>query len=237
MRKVASDSREVSHSTYVRGWKSLPHYMVRELLSNANPLHLKERQTLFRCGDSSDGCFWLDSGFVKASVPTPYGHEALIRVLGPGSAIGDLALIAGPPRSESVTALTDCKLQSISQANFHICALRHPDIYRHLILVFADRVREMETNIAALASLNAKARVARALLLIAEMMGQKIPPNSILITKLIPQRDLAALAVVARENTNRILKDWERRKLLTISAHTFRINDAARLAQELERSD
>jgi len=112
----------------------------------------------------------------------------VIRVLAPGSIIGDLDMIAERARAESVTALTDCKLQFVSRANFHMWALRHPDIYRHLLFVLADRMRETEANIAALVSMNAKARVARALLMIAEMMGQKIPPNSIVIPKMIPQR-------------------------------------------------
>jgi CRP/FNR family transcriptional regulator, cyclic AMP receptor protein len=237
MRDVASINSKLPNNPCARDWKSLPDQMVRELLSYAQPWHFKKRQELFCCGDPSDGCFWLNSGFVKTSVPATQDDEQVIRILGPGSIIGDLDMIVERARSESVTALTDCKLQFVSRANFHMWALRHPDIYRHLLFVLADRVKETETNIAALVSLSAKARVARALLMIAKMMGQKIKPNSILIPEMIPQKELAALARVARENTNRILKNWERTNLLSVSLQSYRINDAARLVQELDQLD
>jgi CRP/FNR family transcriptional regulator, cyclic AMP receptor protein len=237
MRDVASINSKLPNNPSACDLKRLPDQMVRELLINAKPWHLKKRQELFCCGDRSDGCFWLNSGFVKTSVPTTQGDEGLIRILGPGSIIGDIDMIVERERLESVTALTDCKLQFVSRANFHRWALRHPDVYRHLLFVLADRVRETETNMAILISLSAKARVARALLMIAELMGQKIQPNSILIPEMIPQKELAALARVARENTNRILKNWRCTNLLSVSLQSYRINDAARLGQELDQPD
>jgi cyclic nucleotide-binding protein len=90
MRDVASINSKLPNNPSACDLKRLPDQMVRELLINAKPWHLKKRQELFCCGDRSDGCFWLNSGFVKTSVPTTQGEEGLIRILGPGSIIGDI---------------------------------------------------------------------------------------------------------------------------------------------------
>jgi CRP-like cAMP-binding protein len=49
-------------------------------------------------------------------------------------------------------------------------------------------------------------------------IGTKPPKDkrgAILIPRMINQEDIAAMAGVARENTSRILSEWERRKLVT----------------------
>jgi hypothetical protein len=50
---------------------------------------------------------------------------------------------------------------------------------------------------------------------------------------MINQGDIAAMAGVARENTSRILSEWERRKLVTKSSGPYRI-DKAKLEREIE---
>ena len=78
-----------------------------------------------------------------------------------------------------------------------------------------------------MAFLTAKGRVAYALLEIAESLGDQTGSGEIVIPHMINQKDLAALAGVARENTNRILKGWQQRKILSTSSHSYRIKDKA----------
>ena len=81
-----------------------------------------------------------------------------------------------------------------------------------------------------------KARVAQALLWLAENLGEKADSCAILIPRIINQADIAAMAGVARENTSRILSEWERRKLVTKSSSSYRIDDRKRLKGEIEAS-
>jgi CRP/FNR family transcriptional regulator, cyclic AMP receptor protein len=61
------------------------------------------------------------------------GKERILAMLGPGSIVGELALIDGGPRSASVFAIKDCELSFISRAAFEERTVRHPEIYRYLI--------------------------------------------------------------------------------------------------------
>jgi CRP/FNR family cyclic AMP-dependent transcriptional regulator len=50
---------------------------------------------------------------------------------------------------------------------------------------------------------------------------------------MINQGDIAAMAGVARENASRILSEWERKKLVTKSSGSYRI-DKAKLKGEID---
>ena len=101
-------------------------------------------------------------------------------------------------------------------------------------MLLAKRLRKTYNSIAALAFLTAKGRVAYALLEVAESLGEQNGSGEIVIPGMINQKDLAALAGVSRENTNRILKFWEQRKLLSISSRSYQINDKAKLEREMD---
>jgi DNA-binding IclR family transcriptional regulator len=50
----------------------------------------------------------------------------------------------------------------------------------------------------------------------------------------ISQADLAAMAGVARENVNRVLRQWKRQKIVTQSSSFYSLNDCAALERELK---
>ena len=215
-------------------WVGLPKEIANELLAEADPCSLAAGATLFEAGDPAEGCYRLDKGVLKVSLASPQGGERIIALLKSGSIVGDLAMIDGLPRSAWIVALTDCQLRYISKESFEACAKRHPEIHEFLVKLLARRLRETDDTIAALAFLTAKGRVAYALLELAEALGEKIDSVSVTIPHMISQKDLAALAGVARENTNRILRNWQRQKLIVKSAKTYQIDDIRKLEREVD---
>ena len=108
----------------------------------------------------------------------------------------------------------------------------HPEIHQYLVKLLAARLRKADENIASLAFLPAKARVAYALLALAENLGKEMDSGDVLIPRIINQGDIAAMAGVARENASRILSEWERKKLVTKSSGSYRV-DQAKLKGEI----
>jgi CRP-like cAMP-binding protein len=142
-------------------------------------------------------------------------------------------VIDGLPRSASVVALTDCELRFVSRHVFEDLARERPEIYRYLVKLLSARLRQADETIASMAFLPMKGRVARTLLTLAENVGEQTNSNEILIPRMINQGDIAAMAGVARENTSRILSEWERRKLVTKSSGSYWI-DKTKLEREIE---
>ena len=213
---------------------SLPIQFSGQLLAKAKPHSLAEREVLFQAGDVADGCYRLDQGLLKVSIASPQGDERILTILGPGSIVGELAIIDGLPRSATVVAVRDCQLSFISREAFLGCLREYPEIYGDLVSTLVSRLREADEAMAAASFLTVKARVARALLELAEHLGRETESGRIVILHKIRQSDIAAMAGVARENVSRTLTELKRRGLISQSTSYYFINDTRKLLRETE---
>ena len=83
--------------------------------------------------------------------------------------------------------------------------LPHPEIKQALLEILALRLRLADEELVAATFLSVKARVARALLELAEFVGKPSGPQCIVLDEKISHADLAAMAGVAWENVSRAL--------------------------------
>ena len=100
--------------------------------------------------------------------------------------------------------------------------------------MLAARLRQVDEALAATTFLTVKARVARALLELAEYIGQPSSAGQIVFHERISHADLAAMAGVARENVSRLLSEWRRRKFMTGSSRRHCLNNLAALKREMK---
>jgi CRP-like cAMP-binding protein len=212
----------------------LPSEMAAALFANARTVRLKAGQTLFTAGDPGDGCYRVENGLLKVSVISPSGGERILSILGPGALVGELAMIDAQPRSASVTAARDCELSFVSRASFEAAAGAQPQVYRHVAVLLARRLRDTNAVVAATSFLSLKGRVAQALLSLAEAFGNDVGQGRILVRQKVTQSDLAAMAGIARENVSRILNDWMRAKLVSRLAGYYCLENRTALQREAE---
>jgi CRP/FNR family transcriptional regulator, cyclic AMP receptor protein len=172
---------------------SLPPSLAAQLFAGAAPRQLKAGEALFVAGDAGDGCYRIEQGLLKVVITSPRGDERILAILGPGAIAGELSVIDGQPRSASVFAIRPCELSFISRAAFEECTRQHPEIYRYLVDVLAARLRDTDDAVAATSFLTVKARLARALLELAEYLGEG-EGSRLMIRHKITQSDLAAMA-------------------------------------------
>ena len=212
----------------------LPERLSASLLANAKPVKLAADANLFLAGDPGDGCYRLEEGLLKVSMLSPTGGERILAILGPGSIVGDMAMIDGRPRSASVSALRDCKLSFVSRAVFEAVATKNPEIYKHLLNMIAARLRDTDQVVAAGTFLPVKGRVARALLDLAKAFGNEVDGGRIVIRQKLSQSDVAAMAGIARENVSRILTEWARRSVVSKIAGYYCLENKASLDRAAE---
>lgn len=67
----------------------------------------------------------------------------VIETLGPGSILGEMSLIAGPKRSASAVAASDCRLASVDERRFLALVREYPFFALHVMRALADRLRRM----------------------------------------------------------------------------------------------
>ena len=212
-------------------WSNLPSELASQLQEKAVSRRLEAGGNSFEIGDEGDGCYRLDKGALKVSLRSADAKERTVAILGAGSIVGNLSMLDGKPRSASVMALTACDLSFFSRKTFEKLTERHPELFRDLMLILVDRLRDCDNYIAAQAFLPMKSRLARALLEFAECIGEVAPSEKVLVPCKITQSDLAAWAGVARENVNRIMGEWQRNGVVIKINQQYEI-DRSRLRKQ-----
>jgi len=215
-------------------FSALPSHLSAHLFANAKPVHLAAEQVLFLAGDAGDGCYRIEKGLLKVSMVSTSGAERILSILGPGAIVGELAVLDGLPRSASVLALRESELLFISKAKFEEFAKKNQELYQHLVTLLASRLRETNDVIAAESFLPLRGRVALTLLELAEHFGENVGSGRIVIRQKFGQSDLAAMAGIARENVNRILADWKRRKLVSRISGYYCLESKSQLQREID---
>ena len=215
-------------------FSALPSHLSAQLFAHAKPVHLAAEQVLFLAGDAGDGCYRIEKGLLKVSMVSTSGAERILSILGPGAIVGELAVLDGLPRSASVLALRESELLFISKAKFEEFAKKNQELYQHLVTLLASRLRETNDVIAAESFLPLRGRVALTLLELAEHFGENVGSGRIVIRQKFGQSDLAAMAGIARENVNRILADWKRRKLVSRISGYYCLESKSQLQREID---
>jgi CRP/FNR family transcriptional regulator, cyclic AMP receptor protein len=93
---------------------------------------------IFAEGESGKNMFVLMEGTVAICV----GGE-VVEVAGPGSLLGEMALINSSFRSATAIARSNCRVISINSPQFDLLVRESPEFARHVMEVMADRLRHM----------------------------------------------------------------------------------------------
>jgi CRP/FNR family transcriptional regulator, cyclic AMP receptor protein len=219
---------------YPRLLSGLPTSLSTKLFANAKLVWLVAGEILFRAGASDDGCYRVEDGLLKVTIVSGSGAERILAFLGRGAIVGELSIIDGLPRSATVVAVRDAGVSFLSRAEFEAFADQHPELYKSLVRLLAQRLRETDKAVAASSFLSLKGRVARTMLELAEHFGQEVGSDRIVIRQKIGQNDLAAMAGIARENVTRVLNDWQRHKVVSRLSGYYCLENKAQLENQVK---
>ncbi len=86
---------------------------------------VKAGDVILRQGDNGDCAYIIESGRVDISIERPGGKSHSVGTRGPGTMIGEMALVDNAPRTATITALEDCTLRS-AEASPSSLTLRQP---------------------------------------------------------------------------------------------------------------
>jgi NTE family protein len=101
--------------------------MLTALSRLARPARLPAGEWLFLEGQDADRVYFVRSGRLRVSIETEKGDRT-IREVGPGTALGELALLTGSRRSASVQALRDSELLELEAEHFESLLREHPGL-------------------------------------------------------------------------------------------------------------
>lgn len=102
---------------------------------------------LIKQGDSGVGLYVIISGHVKTTLAkNPDRAEVDLGTSGPGSVLGEMALLDDLPRSATVTAVDDVTAMLLPVWEFRTVVRSHPEIALKLLAVLSKRLRKVESK-------------------------------------------------------------------------------------------
>lgn len=189
-----------------------------EVLRAGRRRRFAKGEVIFHHGDPADSLHLLDTGRVAVRVVTPQGEQAILTVLGPGTAFGELALIDGHAhRTATITALQPCETIALRRRQFERLLERHPQVNAFLLASLAAQVNRLSEHLLEVLFAPTPRRVYRRLLILdREFGGEPVA---------ITQADLALMAGTTRSTVNEILGDLERNGTVRIGRGRLEVLD------------
>jgi CRP-like cAMP-binding protein len=191
------------------------------VLANARSQFVEARGVLGQSGATVEAVLIIVSGRIKIETVMPDGEGTVLGILGPGSLIGDAAILvdgdgfALPQDSWAVTSVAqeDCLVLIIDKADFRAHMASNVRFACNVASSLAKRLRMMIVRDTWMTALAVPARLARIIVWLADQEGMAGGAQARLNLR-IAQEQLGAMIGATRESVNKYLRDWARRGLL-----------------------
>jgi CRP-like cAMP-binding protein len=87
---------------------------------------------LFRTGEPADALYLVDAGRFRIFVGERIGRERVLRFLGPGEIVGEVAFMADTPHATNAVAIDDSSVWRLARADFDALLSQHAGLLRYL---------------------------------------------------------------------------------------------------------
>jgi CRP-like cAMP-binding protein len=202
---------------------------LQELLAQARASKARKGEALIRQGDEGNALLILIEGQVRITVYSANGREIVLEYAGPGTVLGEIALLDGGVRTASVIAMGPVRYLSLARGVFeHVIASNHR-IALSLMREMAVRLRRANQTIETDRAYAAGPRLARFLLRLANDSRDN-GDEAIRLS----QTELSMFAGISRENINRQLSLWQQDGIVEVVHGGLRIVDHEALEEVAE---
>jgi CRP-like cAMP-binding protein len=183
----------------------------------------KRGEAICREGDPGDTLHLIDKGHVAIRVTTPAGDTATMRVIGPGSHFGEMAVLESVSRSATVVAIDTVETLCLHRDVINDLRAQHHSVDQAMLLAALKEVRRLSNALTEALYLPVPRRLARTLDRLTEVFADGVIP--------LTQDDLAGLTGTTRQTANEVLQQLVADEAITLSRGKVIVVDRARLAR------
>jgi CRP/FNR family transcriptional regulator, cyclic AMP receptor protein len=195
----------------------------RLVIAAARRRRYKRGEAICREGDPGDTLHLLDKGHVAIRVTTPAGDTATMRVIGPGSHFGEMAVLESVSRSATVVAIDTVETLVLHRDVINQLRAQHHSVDQAMLLASLKEVRRLSNALTEALYLPVPRRLARTLDRLTEVFADGIIP--------LTQDDLAGLTGTTRQTANEVLQQLVADGAITVSRGKVVVIDRDRLGR------
>ena len=206
----------------------LPVREVDTLATVARVERVRARDYVFREGDPPRWFCFVKTGHVKIVRHARGGRDVVLELLGPGEMFGGVAVIEQRPYPASAQATEPSVVVKIPQEAVVALAAREPGIIREIALMIGRRLRGAHDSVTSLAVDPVEARLASALVRLADREGAP-RADGVGLPFPLTRQSLADMTGTTVETTIRIVSRWLRDRVVTEDAGRLVLHDLGAL--------
>jgi len=154
-----------------------------------------------------DTLFYIEEGWVKVSIASPAGREAVLAIRGPGALFGTRSLAGRHRRRSSVTTLSECSLVRVTHAAAIHLLRTEPDFAEMLMIHLLRQTQRVQESLEDQLIYPSERRLARTLLRLARNGSDAQPAE---ISLRISQDDLASMIGTTRSRVSYFMNKFRR---------------------------
>lgn len=193
--------------------------VIGEMEGDLDILTFKKNQTVYMEGSTPLGIYILTEGSILISKIGSQGKEQVLKILNEGDIMGGTDLILGKKYGSSAKAVTSSKVLFIPKSRFFDLLNNDEKLIQQLILQFAKEIQTLEAKTVSLAFKPVRGRLADTLLLLNKKNGDKISKIT------LSRTEIAGFTGTVKETVNRLLSEFHKEKLVTMSRKEICIID------------
>ncbi|WP_248927428.1 Crp/Fnr family transcriptional regulator [Paenibacillus hamazuiensis] len=183
----------------------------------------KAGTVLFNEKEPGNTFYVVFSGSVKIYTRSNSGEEKILSLFKSGDSFGELSLIDGKPRSASAQTLEDSVLIALTAPNFLELCKDHFDISLCIMQELCQRLRDTNQHVYDLTFLDARTRVIKNLIKLANKNGIR-QGNLILIRMMLNYDELSQMAGVQKPILMQVMRDLNEKQILTFQGQEMRLD-------------
>lgn len=194
-----------------------------ELIQISNRIIVKEfarNETILLEEETNTFMYIILLGKVKVVQTTAGGKEIILAIHQAERFFGELSLIDGKTSSATVMAMEESLIAIISKENFYALLYSQSKVLENLLHILCSRLRESWKRIHILNFREAPQRMKMLFTILSGENGKNTPEGTIINLKLTHQ-EMADMAGLTRETVTRVLGQWQKDGLITVSRNRF----------------
>lgn len=182
----------------------------KEFLSeNLEIQKFKRGEFIFRHMDEANYMYIMKSGAMKISMDLSDGREQIMYIYRKEDFVGGLNLLTADKYVYNGIALTESEVIKISKNIYNEILIHNENFLREMLIQSFLRIRKSEELIDRLCVINGDMKVAKGLIDLVQMSGNREPDGSFLISPHMNRTELGSYTGLARETVTRKLSYFE----------------------------
>ncbi|MDF2668483.1 MAG: Crp/Fnr family transcriptional regulator [Paenibacillus sp.] len=184
---------------------------------------VRSGSVLFREKEPGSIFYVVFMGSVKIYTSNGAGEEKMLSLFKTGDSFGELSLIDGKPRSATAQAMEDTILIALSADSFMDLMRNNFEITLGIMQELGQRLRDTNQHVYDLTFLDARSRVIKNLILLANKNGNR-NGNTIVVRLALNYDEISQMAGVQKTVLMQVIRDLTDRQIVTLGTHEFSLH-------------